>query len=245
MIFKFCLINIDYMFGETKVKKFDYIDKIEKVLTYKNEKIRFNDGLILALNTSDAIDNQEKTYLTMDDDIVDVFRSLKNGSEKAFNIFYFKTYKSVYYKLLSYVKNPDYANDLSQEVYIEFYRSAKRVREDKSCITFLFTIARNIALNYIKSRKEDLEYDDAINSTGDSREQKIDVNIIFAVLLNDIKVKEEDCDILLLHVIQGYSFNEIAAMYNANLNTIITKYNRTIKKLQNYFIEKGESLDAI
>ena len=77
------------MFGETKVKKVDYIDKIVKVFTYKNEKIKFNDGLILALNTSDAINNQEKAYLTMDDDIVDIFRSLKNGSEKAFNIFYF------------------------------------------------------------------------------------------------------------------------------------------------------------
>lgn len=33
--------------------------------------------------------------------------------------------------------------------------------------------------------------------------------------------------------------------YNANLNTIITKYNRIIKKLQNYFAEKGGSLDAV
>ena len=147
--------------------------------------------------------------------------------------------------MLSYVKNPDFANDLSQEVYIEFYRNAKRVREDKSCLTFLFTIARNIALNYIKSKKEDLEYDDGLNYASDTKEQKIDVNIIFAVLLNEIKVKEEDCDILLLHIVQGYAFNEIAAMYNANLNTIITKYNRIIKKLQNYFAEKGGSLDAI
>ena len=223
------------MFGTYKIKKQEYIEKIEEMFNLQNDKIKFQDSLILNSENFENVSSGDSTYLTMDNNI----------SEKAFNLFYFKTYKSVYYKLLSYVKNPDFANDLSQEVYIEFYRNAKRVREDKSCLTFLFTIARNIALNYIKSKKEDLEYDDGLNYASDTKEQKIDVNIIFAVLLNEIKVKEEDCDILLLHIVQGYAFNEIAAMYNANLNTIITKYNRIIKKLQNYFAEKGGSLDAI
>lgn len=233
------------MFGTYKVKKQEYIEKIEDMFNLHNDRIKFQDSLILNSEHFKNVSSGDSTYLTMDNNIVDIFKSLKDGSEKAFNLFYFKTYKSVYYKLLSYVKNPDFANDLSQEVYIEFYRNAKRVREDKSCLTFLFTIARNIALNYIKSKKEDLEYDDGLNYASDTKEQKIDVNIIFAVLLNEIKVKEEDCDILLLHIVQGYAFNEIAAMYNANLNTIITKYNRIIKKLQNYFAEKGGSLDAI
>ena len=236
------------VFGTYKIKKQEYIEKIEDMFNLQNDRIKFQDSLILNSEHFENVSSGDSTYLTMDNNIVDIFKSLKDGSEKAFNLFYFKTYKSVYYKLLSYVKNPDFANDLSQEVYIEFYRNAKRVREDKSCLTFLFTIARNIALNYIKSKKskkEDLEYDDGLNYASDTKEQKIDVNIIFAVLLNEIKVKEEDCDILLLHIVQGYAFNEIAAMYNANLNTIITKYNRIIKKLQNYFAEKGGSLDAI
>ena len=226
------------MFGTIKIKNQDYIDKIENLLNHENSKIKFYQGLSLASTSFETNASSETSFLTLDNNIVDIFKSLKDGNEKAFNLFYLKTYKSVYYKLLSYVKNPDYANDLSQDVYIEFYKNAKRVREDKSCLTFLFTIARNIALNYIKSKKE-------LNYSGDIHEHKVDVNIIFAVLLNKIKVKEEDCDILLLHIIQGYSFNEIASIYNANLNTVITKYNRIIKKLQNYFIEKGGSLDAV
>ena len=191
------------MFGTYKVKKQEYIEKIEDMFNLHNDRIKFQDSLILNSEHFENVSSGDSTYLTMDNNIVDIFKSLKDGSEKAFNLFYFKT------------------------------------------LTFLFTIARNIALNYIKSKKEDLEYDDGLNYASDTKEQKIDVNIIFAVLLNEIKVKEEDCDILLLHIIQGYAFNEIAAMYNANLNTIITKYNRIIKKLQNYFAEKGGSLDAI
>ena len=212
------------MFRTIKIKNQDYIDKIENLLNHENSKIKFCEDLGLASTSFETNASSETSFLTLDNNIVDIFKSLKDGNEKAFNLFYLKTYKSVYYKLLSYVKNPDYANDLSQDVYIEFYKNAKRVREDKSCLTFLFTIARNIALNYIKSKKEDLEYDDSLNYSGDN---------------------QEDCDILLLHIIQGYSFNEIASIYNANLNTVITKYNRIIKKLQNYFIEKGGSLDAV
>lgn len=245
MFFLLSLINIVMMFRTIKIKNQDYIDKIENLLNHENSKIKFCEDLGLASTSFETNASSETSFLTLDNNIVDIFKSLKDGNEKAFNLFYLKTYKSVYYKLLSYVKNPDYANDLSQDVYIEFYKNAKRVREDKSCLTFLFTIARNIALNYIKSKKEDLEYDDSLNYSGENRENKVDVNIVFAVLLNEIKVKEEDCDILLLHIIQGYSFNEIASIYNANLNTVITKYNRIIKKLQNYFIEKGGSLDAV
>ena len=141
------------MFGTIKIKNQDYIDKIENLLNHENSKIKFYQDLSLASTSFETNASSETSFLTLDNNIVDIFKSLKDGNEKAFNLFYLKTYKSVYYKLLSYVKNPDHANDLSQDVYIEFYKNAKRVREDKSCLTFLFTIARNIALNYIKSKK--------------------------------------------------------------------------------------------
>lgn len=224
----------------------NFID-IVNLLRIDNDKIRYDASFFENINNFSAeeeISDESVISQSNNDDIIEIFRNLKNGSEKAFSLFYEKTFKSVYYKLLTYVKNPETANDLSQDVYLEFYKNAKRIKEDKSCVTFLFIMVKNIALNYLRLTKNNLEFDDSID-IGLEEDNKLDINLIFALLRDEIKVNEKDEDILLLHVIQGYSFNDIAAMYDCNLNTVITKYNRTIKKIQKYFIEKGGALNDI
>lgn len=212
--------------------------KIKKILIAFNPKINIGINLNcpIIFNIEKSIDNESSSR---SDDAVEDFKNLKNGDQNAFSSFYYKTYKSVYYKLLSYVRDSEAANDLSQDVYIEFYKNAKNIKEDKACISFLFKIVRNIALNYNKSRKNELEYSDSILLYDKNDNDKIDVNIVFKLMLNEMMIKEDDCDILLLHIIQDYSFQEIANLTGRKINTIITRYNRTIKKLKDYLSEKG------
>ena len=68
--------------------------------------------------------SSDTNVLLDNDQIVDFFRAFKGGNKKSFDSFYNATYKSVYYKLIYFVKNSEVANDLSQDVYIEFYKNA-------------------------------------------------------------------------------------------------------------------------
>lgn len=78
------------MFGAIKIKNQDYIDKIENLLNHENSKIKFYQDLSLASTSFETNASSETSFLTLDNNIVDIFKSLKDGNEKAFNLFLLK-----------------------------------------------------------------------------------------------------------------------------------------------------------
>ena len=54
-----------------------------------------------------------------------------------------------------------------------------------------------------------------------------------------ILTKEKDIDIILFHDLKEYTFEEISSLFNIKLNTVITRYNRALNKIRNYFNKKG------
>jgi RNA polymerase sigma-70 factor (ECF subfamily) len=51
------------------------------------------------------------------------------------------------------VGNPEEAEDLAQEVFLRIYRARKKYRARSKFSTWLFTIANNLALNSLRSRR--------------------------------------------------------------------------------------------
>ena len=50
---------------------------------------------------------------------------------------------------------------------------------------------------------------------------------------------EEQVEIILMHVVEGYALKEIARMKNMNVYTVITAYNRAIKKYRKEVVENA------
>ena len=46
------------------------------------------------------------------------------------------------------------------------------------------------------------------------------------------QLKEEERNIVLLHLLWGFKHREIATILNSNLSTVLSKYHRAIKKLK-------------
>ena len=55
---------------------------------------------------------------------------------------------------MGFVHQKDDADDLSQEVFIKVYQSLKSYRGDASFSTWIYRIAINIALNYVKNKSK-------------------------------------------------------------------------------------------
>ena len=53
------------------------------------------------------------------------------------------------------------------------------------------------------------------------------------------KLDENERTILLLHAVSGLKNREIAELLDMPINTVLSKYNRTIKKMQKYLEEEG------
>jgi len=78
---------------------------------------------------------------------------ISNGDRDAFKIFIEKYQKFVINVCYKFVNNPDDANDVAQEVFIEVYKTIGKFRFDSKISTWLYRIAVNKSLNFLRDNK--------------------------------------------------------------------------------------------
>jgi RNA polymerase sigma factor (sigma-70 family) len=77
------------------------------------------------------------------------------GDQRAYAQLVDKYKNSVYFMLLKMVKNPDDAEDLTIEAFTKAFRNLKKFKKDYSFSTWLFRVASNNCIDFIRKRKLD------------------------------------------------------------------------------------------
>lgn len=78
---------------------------------------------------------------------------LKNNRREAFRYLVERYQDLVVSTCYNFLQNPDDAHDMAQEVFIEVYRSIHKFRQDAAISTWLYRIAVNKSLNYLRKHK--------------------------------------------------------------------------------------------
>lgn len=76
---------------------------------------------------------------------------IKDGNKEAFNILYTAEYENLVYFISRYLKDVEQAKDLVQDSFFILWTRRDSIDYGKNIRSFLYTIARNSALNYLKS----------------------------------------------------------------------------------------------
>lgn len=164
----------------------------------------------------------------------ELFIQIAEGDMQALETMYYQTYKAVYGFILSILKNQYDAEDILQETYIKIKTGAHLYKPQGKPLAWIFTIARN--LSYMKIRKDKntqtSPYEELENildfSAVEDKENKLLLEAAFSIL------GDEERQIIILHANTGMKHREIAALLKLPLSTVLSKYNRGMKKLRNY-----------
>src|SRR3990172_784921 len=70
------------------------------------------------------------------------------GDRRAFEELMLKYQRAVVNTAYMYVGNPSVAEEFAQDVFLRVYRAASRYRPEARFSTWLFTIVRNVCMNY-------------------------------------------------------------------------------------------------
>ena len=170
-------------------------------------------------------------------DIEKLISRMASGDKEALAAFYRATKGPVYALAMSVLGERHGAEDIMQETYIKVWTSAAGYKSQGKPLAWMFTIARNLC--YMKFRNQKHESDIAFEDlegeeTGEvcpEIEQAADKLVLAAALKI---LKEEEREIVLLHATAGMKHREIAASLGMPLATVLSKYNRAMKKLENY-----------
>ncbi len=91
--------------------------------------------------------------MTDSSDLSALLDATRQGNETAFHRFYDATKSRVFNTALSYVRNREDAEEITQDVFLTVFRSGDAFRGDASVTTWLYRITVNAALDFLKHKK--------------------------------------------------------------------------------------------
>ncbi len=178
-------------------------------------------------------DNERKLDGVTDEMII----KIGEGDNNAFEDFYRLTDTSVYGYALSLIKSRHEAKDIMQETYIKVRLNADRYTASGKPMAWVFTIAKNIAFGKLRSsKKEDISEDVDLMGASDTTEDNSVDRMVLQAALNILD--EDSRQIVVLHCVSGLKHREIADSLGMKQSTVLSKYSRALKKLQEHLKER-------
>jgi len=175
-------------------------------------------------------------------DEIKVIESVKNGNTNMYNILVKSYMKKIQNFIYSMVNDLDDSESLTQDTFIKAYESINKYENNGNFQGYLFKIAKNITLNFIKKSKrikifssfrKPIEYERE-HFTQESGESKLIENEKEIILRNALlKLKEEKRLALILKTYMNMSYKEISEITGWSISKIETLISRARADLIN------------
>lgn len=157
---------------------------------------------------------------------------IAQGEQDALSELYDQVRPAIYGFALSILKNAHDAEDVLQDAFLQVWQAAGGYRSHGKAMAWLMTITRNLSYDRLRqrSRSTPLEDEDWLEQLADRPAVTHEDRLTLAALLESLA--DEERQIVTLHALTGLKHREIAALLELPLATVLSKYARALKKLQ-------------
>ena len=164
----------------------------------------------------------------------DELELLRTASKQSFEVLYHRYSGKLYNFVMKVSKGDSYiAEELVQRTFIKVWETREYVNPDKSFISYLCTIAKNMLLNEYEHQTIQFIYEEYIkvktNENDDSTEKEVDKNLLeeyIDKLAEKLPPKRKE--IFILSRKEGLSNKEIAKQLNISESTIETQLTKAL-----------------
>ncbi len=177
----------------------------------------------------------------------EIIQKLQQGNEQAFKQLVENYQKLVVNTCFGMVHNTEDAEDIAQEVFIEVFRSIHKFRADAKISTWLYRIAVNRSLNFIRDNKKrrwfqsfedsvqskNRELQNIISSKTDQPEFQLE-NKQRAILLHEAvdSLVQNQKVAFTLSKYEDLSYQEISEVMDLSVSSVESLLHRAKKNLQ-------------
>jgi RNA polymerase sigma factor (sigma-70 family) len=171
----------------------------------------------------------------------DLLEKLRDPATKdyGFNLLVRKYQEKIYWHLRKMVIDHDDADDLTQETFIRIYRHIHSFREDSELFTWIYRIATNECLTFLRRKKrrfflpivdliKELEskIDTSPHISGDDVQRKLQKALL--------KLPEKQRMVFNMKYFDEMSYEQIAAITGTSVGALKASYHHAVKKIEEY-----------
>lgn len=160
---------------------------------------------------------------------------IAHGDRDAVSALYEQFHGAIYGYALSMLGNAHDAEDVLHDCFLSIVNHIGSYQNQGKAKAWIFTIAKNLCLQKLRERKKaDMPEPEAwelfVSNDGNADDR-------LAVEACMKHLSEEDRRIVVLHAVAGFRHREIAEFLDMPLSTVLSKYNRSLKKLKSILSE--------
>ena len=177
---------------------------------------------------------------------MDLVRRAQGGDLEAYDELVKRYQERIYSTVYHMTSNHEDANDLAQDSFIKAYQALKSFKGGSSFYTWLYRIAVNKTINFLKQRKNRVHM--SLNDLDFNTENNPDL----VALISDktprrdaglkelqeklnaamLKLSEAHRVVVVLHDVQGMSHEEVAEVMDCNIGTVRSRLFYARQQLQ-------------
>jgi RNA polymerase sigma-70 factor (ECF subfamily) len=200
---------------------------------------------------SPSTDDQERHPARGETDDHALVNRAQSGDLAAYDQLVRRYQERVYSTVYHMTSNHEDANDLTQEAFIKAFRALRSFKGDSSFYTWVYRIAINKTINFLKQRKNraqmslndvdlNAEHDPDLVALVSDKTPRRDLNLVeLQENLNAAmqKLSETHRLVVTLHDIQGLPHEEIGKLMDCNVGTVRSRLFYARQQLQAHLSE--------
>ena len=181
----------------------------------------------------------------------DLVRRARHGDLDAYDELVKRYQERIYATIYHMTSNHEDANDLAQDSFIKAFQALKSFKGGSSFYTWLYRIAVNKTINFLKQRKNrhhislnDLDFNaehdpDLVALISDKTPHRDAGLAELQKKLNEalLRLSEPHRMVVVLHDVQGVSHEEIAEIMDCNVGTVRSRLFYARQELQGHLAE--------
>jgi len=178
------------------------------------------------------------------DSDIPIIKSYLSGDTSSFNELVGRHERAIYNLAYRMTGNAADAADLTQEIFIHLHKKLAAFRGESAFSTWFYRLAVNYSKDWLKKesrRVKTVEVDEATLADGGGNpdqlyEQKEMQGIVQSAIL---ALPEEQRVVVILHDLQGYGYEDIAAIEEVPVGTVKSRLSRARVKLAQKLVLSG------
>jgi RNA polymerase sigma-70 factor, ECF subfamily len=167
-----------------------------------------------------------------------------NGNKDAFTEIVNRYLKLIYNFIYRFVGNQKEAEDITQEVFLKAWKSLNKFDTKKSFRTWIFTIAKNTSIDYLRKRKDVpisiFDNEDGENFVENNLvDEELKPDEIFALAQNKIHIEKimneltiMQKQVIILKYMSEMSLSEVAEIMKIPVDTAKSHHRRALTKMR-------------
>ncbi len=166
----------------------------------------------------------------------DLIDEIINGNMGAFTEFVHRFEKTVSAVVIGMLGKSFEAEEIAQDVFIRFYKTASNFRKESGIKTYLSRIAINLSLNEIKRRKrynqKYVSLTQGVNEIDDKNPVIENYEIKEFIEKALITLEPKKRSVVVLRLIEGRTTEETAKILNLPVGTVLSRLYRAERELR-------------